>query len=281
LSPGEVKIYQHARTLMDWTPQEVRSVPILHKLRFSGNQDELPAILERVGEAALVQVKDFPKVACDEEVYSETNLPNPLASWGGMRRNSTIHKFRYIVIPRRLDDSPAFDEYRTDAKGTPIDIARLGDLKMITSDFTSTWLYFSLTDQPESRFRYFGKDTAEKRQCYVVGFAQKPEAAQNVSGFQLEDHAAALLVQGIAWIDEKTYAIVTIRTWLLAPRTDMGLAEEDTTVNYLPVEPESFPRAIWVPHDVTVIVRFQGAYYRNSHRYSRYELFRVQSVIKP
>jgi len=100
LSPAELEIYKHAKTLIDWTPQQIHSIPFLHKLRTAENQDELPVILDRVGKTAVAQFRDFPKIDCDEQVYSETSLKNPLAAWGGLRPNSTVRQFRYIVIPK-------------------------------------------------------------------------------------------------------------------------------------------------------------------------------------
>jgi hypothetical protein len=281
LSPAEREIYKRAKTLIDWTPKEIKAQRSLRKLHPAENQDGLPGILEAVGKKAVVLFHDFPGIACDEEVYSETSLPSRLASIGAMRRNSAIHKFRYIVIPKPAGDSLAFDEYRTDTDGNPVDIASLGDLKMITSNFASTWLYFSPADQHESRFRYFGTQTVDKRQCFVVGFAQKPETAHDVSGFRLRNYSAWLLVQGIAWIDEQSYAIVKIETWLLAPRPDIRLQDENTVVDYFPVEPAGLKRVLWLPHEVTVIIHYRGAFFRNTHRYSKYKVFRVQSTIKP
>jgi hypothetical protein len=281
LSPAEIEIYKRAKTLIDWTPQQIESAPFLRKLHPAENQDELLAILERVGKTAVALFHDFPKIACEEEVYSETNLPSPLASWGALRRNSAIHKFRYIVIPKVVGDTLGFEEYRTDSMGNPVDMASLGDLKMITSNFTSTWLYFSPGDQHESRFRYFGTQTLQKRECYVVGFAQNPETAHNVSGFRLGDRSVALLVQGVAWIDKRSYEIHKIETWLLAPRTDIGLDDECTVVDYFSVQPAGLERSLWVPRDVWVTIRFRRAYFRNTHRYSKFQVFRVESTIKP
>ena len=282
LSPTEIELYKRAKTLIDWTPQRIESIPLLHKLHPAENQDELPAILERVGKTAVALYHDFPKIACDEEVYSETSLKNPIAPGGGMGRNDTVRQFRYIIIPKLAGDIPAFDEYRTDTKGRPVDIARLANLKMITSKFTSTWTYFSPSELPDSRFRYLGTQSIQRRECYVVGFAQKPEA-RSVSGFRVGDDAAAaaLLVQGFAWIDEQSFEILKIETWLLARRTDIGLDAEYTIVNHSPVRPAGFDRVLWLPHDVTVTILYRGAYFRNTHRYSKFKLFRVESTIKP
>ncbi len=281
MSPEELEIYKHARTLIDWTPDQIRSVPFLRNLHLAENQDKLPSVLNGVGKTAVALFRDFTNVDCDERVYSETNLKNPLASWGGMGLKNSVHDFRYIIIPRPLGDVLAFDEYRTDTKGKPVDITRLPGLMMITSDFASSWLYFSPADQHDSRFRYFGTQSLQKRECYVVGFAQNPEIARSVSGFRIGDQAAVLLVQGLAWIDPQSFHILRINTWLLAPRPDLGLQAENTVVDYAPVQPADSEKVLWLPHEVTVTTVYRNAFIRNTHRYSKFRLFRAETTIKP
>ncbi len=281
MTPAERDLYEHAATLFDWSPRQIKSVPFLHGLHLAEDQRELPVILDRVGKTAVRLYHDFPKVACDEAVYSETSQKNPLASWGGMSRNHASHHFRYIVIPKLVGEIMAFEEYRTDSEGKPLTNASLDDLKMITSNFSSSWTYFSPPEQNDSRFRYFGTQSIEKRECFVVGFAQRPETAHNVSGFRLEDGSAVLLVQGIAWIDKESFEILRINTWLLASREDIGLQADQTVVDYSPILPEGYERTLWLPRDVTVTILFRNEYFRNTHRYSNFKLFRVESTIKP
>ena len=100
-----------------------------------------------------------------------------------MHYTRSFTSFAISSYPGPVGDLPAFEEYRTDLKGNPLDASSLGDLFMITSDFTSTWLYLSPADQHDSHFRYFGIQTIRNRECHVVGFAQDPERARSVGGF--------------------------------------------------------------------------------------------------
>jgi hypothetical protein len=281
LSPEELKIYGDARTLMDWTPEEIRRDHFLHRLHPAKNQEELSAILNRVGRAALAQLKDFPKIACVEELYSETSVRSHLRSLEEGPLNSRIHSFHYIIIPKQEGDLLTFSEYRTDTKGKPINMKDLKDLIMVTSNFTSNWLYFSPPDQRDSRFRYFGTQKMRKEDCYVVGFVQVPGRARNISVFQLGERSAVVLVQGLAWISRRSFHILRIMTWLLAPLPDAGLEREQTIVNYSPVQLTGTERVRWLPRDATVTIVYRGVFIRNTHRYSDFKLFRVQSVIKP
>jgi hypothetical protein len=93
--------------------------------------------------------------------------------------------------------------------------------------------------------------------------------------------SATLLVQGLAWIDSKSFQMLRIMTWLLAPRTDINLSAATSTVDFYPVQPSGTERVLWLPRDVTLWVRFRDIYIRNTHRYSNFKLFRVESTIKP
>jgi hypothetical protein len=278
VSRKELETYRRARTLVDWTPQEVKECSSFHKLRTDGKEDTLPVILKGVAERATSMSAEFRNISCDEHVYSEWNAGSPIATWREMGPNEVAHHFLYLIIPRAAGNPPMFTEYRTDPKGRPIDLARLADLRLITTNFAGSWAYFNSSNQAESRFRYFGKELIRKRICYVVGFAQKPDVARNFVTFEFGNQSAAILVQGLAWIDERSFHVVKIETWLLAPRNDIGLESQDTTVNYLSILPAGLKSALWLPAEVTVLVHYRNVFVRNTHRYSRFKLFQVHVV---
>jgi tetratricopeptide (TPR) repeat protein len=289
LTPSEIEIYKGAQTLIDWTPRQVHDCPFLHKLRPAGSQDQLPMVLERVGETATRLFHNFSEIACDEELSSETELAPAPAPDGGRvfsdpitsrSEDRTYRKFRYIIIPRPVGDSLAFEEYRTDLKGNLLEAPRRGNPIMITANHTSAWLYLSPDDQHVSRFRHFGIQTIRNRECHVVGFAQKPERTRNAGELDIAGRRDVLLVQGVAWIDSQTYQVLRIKTWLLAPRPDIGLDELNSTVDFYPVRPSGFEGVLWLPRDVTVESYYLGMGFHNTHHYSNFKLFRVGTAIK-
>ena len=280
VSQEELETYRHTRTLMDWTAREVKDAPTLYKLR-RAREEQLPVILKRVGERAAEMIAEFRNTACDERVYSEWELGSPIVTWREMGPNEVAHHFLYIIIPGSAGDPLMFKEYRTNPKGKPIDLRSLADLRLITTNFTGSWAYFNPSNQPESRFRYFGEESIGRQPCYVVGFAQRPDVARNFTTFEVGDHSALILVQGLAWIDEKSFHILRLETWLLAPRSDVGLESENTTVNYSPILPAGMKNVLWLPREVTVQVHYHDVFIRNTHRYSGFKLFQSHAVIAP
>jgi hypothetical protein len=278
---AELETYSHARTLVDWTPQEIKQAPSFHKLRPAGNEDSLPVILKHVGERAAAMIAEFRNIACDEHVYSEWKVGSPIVTWREMGPHEVDHHFLYIILPRPAGDPLMFKEYRTNPKGNPVDLGSVADLRLITTNFTGSWAYFNPSNQVESRFRYFGEESVRKQLCYVVGFAQKPEVARNITTFEIGNHSAVILVQGLAWIDERSFQVAKIETWLLAPRNDIGLESQNTTVNYFPILPAGLETVLWLPKDVTVLVHYRNLFIRNTHRYSEFRLFQVHVTITP
>ena len=216
---------------------------------------------------------DFPQISCDEVVTSETSA--------GKSHNTKPQRFRYIVIPRPFGDVGAFEEYRTDPAGNPPTKLNFNNFYMLTSGFASSWLYLSPAERHDSDFRYFGKQTIQNRECHVVGFAQDVERARRLGEFHIGDKRVALLLQGLAWVDTRTFQILRVMTWLLAPRPDIGLKSEVSTVDFASVQPSGSERVLWLPRAVTVWALFSGIVVRNTHHYTDFKLFRVESAIKP
>lgn len=271
LTPAEIELYKSAQTLIDWTPSEIHHCAFLHGLQPARNQDQMPEILERVGQTCSRDVDDFLNVTSDEEVVSVRSRPH-----SKLRRD-----FHYVVLSRPIGSLPAIEEYRTDLKGHLLNSATFLDFSMITSGFASSWLLLSPEDQHGSRFRCFGTQTIRDRECYVVGFSQDPKTVRRAGHFYSQGKGHVILVQGLVWVDAQTFQALRMTMWLLTPRNDIGLIKQTSTIDFFAVRPGGTEREVWLPRDVWVEVRYRDIKVRNIHHYSNYKLFRVESTIKP
>lgn len=232
-------------------------------------------VLDRAGKTASDAFTDFPKTSCDESIAS--------VEYHGSQQNTASQKFLYIVTARPAGDLRGLEEYRTDLKGNPPTKLKLGSVFMVTWGFASNWLYLSAAGQTDNHFRYFGTQTIRDRECHVVGFAQDPERARTAGEFSvLGKGQGHILVQGLAWIDTQTFQILRVMTWMLAPRLDLDLSSQISTVDFHAVQPSGSERTLWLPREVKVwAVHGNGTGFRNTHHYSNFKLFRVESTIKP
>jgi hypothetical protein len=277
LTPQEIRLYHKAQTLIDWTPEQIRTRPELRELQLAESQQELSAILREVGERVAAFFDNFPNTTSTEEVDSE--LCSAVSDLCGVTFEG---KFRYLLVARLVEGARVMNEYRTDAKGSPIDYGRLKHVPMLTYGFASAALqHFHPQNRMASRFRYFGRGMLKGQQTKVVGFAQVPEEYPPVTTFGHGTRTARLLVQGLAWIDAATHQILRIQTFLLAPRPDVGLEGQTTRIEYSAVQlPETFT-PFWLPTKVIVDVWRFHRHFRNIHQYSDFKLFRVESRIGP
>jgi hypothetical protein len=284
LTPAEIELYKKAQSLIDWTPTQIRHSPDLKYIEPAAGGDPLPDILDRVGKTVIRLFDDFPRVSCDEELTSDTRIRPPRHGDHSRGDSPSLarQKFRYVIVPGDIGGIPAFEEYRTDLDGKPVDVTALQGFLMVTSNFASSFLYLSPTDQHDSHLRYFGIQFLQDRKCYVVGFAQDPDRPRRASAlYNLPGEGYGVLVQGLAWIDSQNFQVLRVTSWLLAPRDDIGLESMISTVDFRGVRLTESAKELWLPGDVSVDVVYHGMRIHNTHHYSNFKLFRVNSAIKP
>ena len=270
--------------------QLVKRVPQLKDLHPVESQRELPVILKKTGE----RVDDFFHHIIDLTAHEEISLARLRQEKPFNRPELTGENVRdsYLILRHGDTGQSRIIEYRMDAKGDNFDQEVIKQGYLVTSGFALSCNYFSTGYQPESTFRYLGEEKLGPEETYVVGFAQEPsKATLSVTMKGRNGTPAHMLVQGVAWIDKNNFQIVRMRTDLLAPRRDVGLNQQTTEVTLGKVQLADIEMPLWLPSSVKVYVEFtthDGNYdeyyelsYRNEHRYSDYERYRVSSKIIP
>ena len=278
IDPQEREYYRTVRAVVDWSPAElVKALPELKGLATAQSQEELATLLRKVGENVAAFFRDFPNTTSVEEIRQERFLPHqPMPE-------SQEQTFNYLMLagPENRPMS-GLQEYRTDKKGSRVDLRGMaGTSSILTSRFVSSPIYFHPVHQDGSAFRYLGRQLIDKRETYVAAFAQRPVATRLVEWVGNGEKTAAVLLQGVAWIDPTTYQIIRMRTDLLAPRPDVHLERQSTEIRFAEVHLKTLPGAFWLPGEVVVTVSIFGETYRNTHRYSHFRLFKVETQETP
>lgn len=271
-------------------PQLIKRVPELKHLQAAQSQAELTTILQKTGE----RVDDFFRQITDltaREVISLERLKQDLPS---SRPELTGERVRdsYLILRHKSKNRTDIIEYRTDAKGDNFDQTVVKRGFIVTSGFALSCNYFSTAFQSESVFRYLGNERIGPQDTYVVGFAQQPsKATLTVRMRGRSGTPVQMLVQGIAWIDQSNFQIVRLRTDLLAPRWDVGLNQQTTEVTLSKIQLADVTAPLWLPSSVKVYVEFTThngdvdeffeLSYRNEHRYSDYQRYRVATKVIP
>lgn len=267
-----------------------KQIPQLKDLHQAQDQQELPIILQKVGD----QVDDFFRHITDLTAHEEISLtrlrqekPYTKPELSGEHVHDS-----YLILGHGGRGQTEFIEYRTNGKGDNFDQVVVQNGFLVTSGFALSCNYFSSGFQSESTFRYLGDEKIGQHDSYVVAFAQQPaKATLSIRMRGRSETPAHVLVQGIAWIDKSDFQIVRMRTDLLAPRKDVGLNQETTEIAFDKFQLADVATPLWLPSSVKVYVEFTThsgnvdefyeLSYHNEHRYTNYQRYRVSAKVVP
>jgi hypothetical protein len=255
--------------------QLVERIPELKTVRPAPDQQALPMILTKTGAKVEEFFRDIVDVTAHEEITQER-----LNAKGAVKA-SRQSRYNYLILIHRDGDTPRLEEYRTDLQGNRAQPEGLDKGYTVTFGFAWKCIHFLPNLRPDSTFLYLGDERIGSQDTYVVAFAQRPGQATITSKVRWEGGIAPILVQGIAWVDKSSFQIIRLRTDLLAPRNDMGLSRETTELSFSEVQLPDVTMPLWLPREVSVTSDFRGNTFRNEHRYSGYEHFRVSVKIGP
>ncbi len=268
----ELKPYLNARSVINYSPAElIAFLPELKNVEFVEAQAPLGPILEKVGANVEAFFANYPDTSALEDLYLEREEPGQVADQYQRMR------FHYIITAHDTEDELGLEEYRTSLKDERFNPNELKGAYLITSGHASASLYFHPRLSAGCRFRYLGREK-KPPQAHVIAFAQDPEKTRTWGTVNLLGNEAAILKQGVVWVDPGNYQILRMHSELLAPRTDAGLNQHTTVIDYSEVRFEGLSRTLWLPREVQLTLKFKGWTFSNKHRYSQYRLFAVESI---
>jgi VWFA-related protein len=267
-APVKQKKEKKNKPMAEWSTAEfLKAMPELEGLEPAPNQDGLPVLLESLGQNVKLFFETLPETSAHEQI----NLDR--LDWVEHRKE----QFNYLDLPRPVKDGVGLDEFRTNAAGKRAEPEAL-ERGFVTKGFASMIVHFHPLYQPESTFRDLGTQTVDGHAAEVVYFAQIPGKARIKQALKTDIRSLQILIQGLAWIDSGSSQIVRMRTELLVPHDDPDLRMETTESRFTAVHFKDVSQAFWLPEVVTVTVNWQGMVFRNSHRYSDFQLFRVNAT---
>jgi hypothetical protein len=275
----------------------MKRIPELKGISPAPDQQALSRILQQTGKQVDAFFANVVDLIAHEDITQQRLATRTLA--GGMPAGTMLQaqehtQDNYLILRRTANGPPRIEEFRMDAKGNRIDETGTEKGFFITSGFALSSIHFATGFQWDSRFLYLGDQKIDGHDSYVVAFAQLPSDARVTVRMRGRDGSSLrLLSQGIAWVDKASFHIRRLRTDLLAPLPELGLAEQTTTTGYGEVRfADAAP--LWLPRDVDVKIHFKehlarGASdlesrvtdqtYSNIHHYSNYLLYRVSTKI--
>jgi hypothetical protein len=239
--------------------------PELKGLIPAQSQQELPKLLERVGENEKLLL-NLPSICADENVVQDELDKH---GWARGAPVFTGH-YSYLVRAHVAGEGMRFSEGRTDQHWQAIDPRAPSGFSLIQG-FALMPMQFHPFHQETAHFRYLGRQVLNNRENYVVAFAQQPEKTDLLGSVLVNGAKIAVAYQGIAWIDPDTFQIARMRTDLLKAGPEVG--PETTETQFSEVRLAVIAKSFWLPSDVVVTRRAKDGTLREKHQFSDYKIF--------
>jgi hypothetical protein len=261
--------YRTSWCVVDLAPGDLaKTYPFLKDVELAPNQEELPSILRTAGDNVAAFFRTFSNTSSSEDIE------RTVIATGSRRSGETHSRYLYLMLARSGNEMNGLEEYRTDLKGRPLDPKDLERGGLLTSGFAAHSVYFHRDFQSGSRFRLIGR-TRKQPTLVVVAFAEDPDVSRTPIAVTTESGESRLWVQGFAWIDAQSGQVTRMRTELYAAKADAGLQEQTTEIWFHEVKPGNHP--VWLLREVKVRLKRAGWTYENTHRYSDYHSFSVET----
>ena len=227
-------------------------------------------LLDRIGLRVKQVWDDFSTVTCTE------NLTQEKFNEKGKVVLASRANFDYLIALRWNGNDLLVDESRLEV-GPPRKkrpegalLATRGFATMLLilhPDFQSSFYLTSLPDEDDSG-----------RKLAPVAFVHR-DAARSPGVLELKGREYPIAWEGTAWIDRATAMVVRVQAHWKEPAEEIGLEELSSDVRYGPVSLGS-NRTYWLPESALIEVKTRHQHWRNSHQFTHYRLFSVESDSK-
>jgi thiol-disulfide isomerase/thioredoxin len=239
-------------------------------VEFAANQSELEPLLKRVGENVEKFVSSLPNILAKEHITQARLRPS------GKVADRLEQDVDYMLFLSPDPTGGRWKEERSDRKGKPVRLKRLSGVSFITSGYAMHCLLFSPKVRQTSNYRYVGKQSSTPF-SHMVAFAQDPDKGALAATFSMSGIKVPMLMEGLAWVDPQSFQITQMRTDLLDPPLQFGVARVTTQTVYGEQRFLSTDLPLWLPKEVVVKVVYAGTTFQTYHRYDDYRLFTVRS----
>jgi len=227
----------------------------------------LDELLEKTGRKVELFWQQVGSFTCTESVTQEKLGKKDKIEF----RKESI--FDYLALTKPVEDSLVTEELRLPQKKR---LPKVKELPLLsTNGFPTILLIFHPKYQSNYRYQIEAGDS-EKDKLIRVQF-EHISGTPSTCALAIRDRIYPLDLKGTAWIDAATGVIQKINAGLTTPMTDINIQAFDIDAEYQLQSFSADPDAEWLPSTVAVDVRTALQHWRNTHLFSQYKRFTVQS----
>lgn len=240
----------------------------------SADTHSLQSLLDRAGSDVSAFLDTISEVNCIEHLTQERIAEN----------GKTIEKresaFDYLVLLSNTGGELNLVESRVAAASNKeSDKAPL----LVSNGFSMLLLVFHPYYSSGFHFSLANGDTDSDGALAEVNFQHIP-GAKSPAALALRGREYPLQISGTAWINPKNGVIEKLAAQIGTEMEDVGLRTLHCEVEYAPVSFQTAPGTYWLPAHATVEVESRHQHWRNTHVFSAYKRFSVntkEQVSKP
>src|SRR5580704_13415310 len=144
--------------LNDLVSELEKAIPDLHGLTPVSSQQDLPGLLDNVGNKTRDLLVQMPNLISREEIVQAVHT--------GTSTTNRSREFSYLILLSKTSGSVTMTEYRTDVQNHQIAPSGEAAEAPAAQGFALTWMYFHPTRRTESQFRYLGQQKVSRHKTY-------------------------------------------------------------------------------------------------------------------
>jgi hypothetical protein len=230
--------------------------------------DSLEELLHRTSEHVSAYLDRISEVSCSERVLQEK------LGDGGKTIEKEESAFNYLVLLSSASGEVSLVESRLADEDKPA--KKLQRPLLVSNGFATLFLVFHPYYAPGFKFTDGGEEAVNGRTIAKVHFEHIP-GTRTPAALAVGGREFPLDLSGIAWIDMETGTITRIAAGIDTGMEDVGLRTMRSDVVYTPVNFHNPPDTYWLPSQVTIEVETRHQHWRNTHRFSDYKKFSVNT----
>ena len=225
-------------------------------------------LLNRTGEQVSKFLGQFSEVKCTEKVTQQKLGKEDKVE---LKEEST---YDYLVILTNTGGELSLDESRLAVHEAKMD--KKNTSLLVTNGFATLFLVFHPYYAGSFRFTAQGDELVGGHLLSKISF-QHVRGTRSIAALALRGKEYPLEVSGTAWVDPQTAVITKIVAEIGDSMQDVGLKTLRSEVEYAPVPFRGMKETYWFPSQATVEVETPRQHWRNTHRFTDYKRFSVDT----
>jgi hypothetical protein len=232
-------------------------------------KDSLAVLFERAGNRVAQFLDVISEVNCRERVLQEK------LNEKGRTEEKVESTFDYLIMLSSAGGELNLSESRIAPEDSKRE-KKLSKPLLVSNGFSTLFLVFHPYYAPSFHFAFAGEETLDGKTLARVDF-RHIVGTRSPAALAVRGREYPLELSGSAWIDAQSGTIVKLTANVESGMEDVGLLALRSEVRFAPVTFHGSPEASWLPAQAIVEVESKHQHWRNTHEFSDYRKFSVDT----